>query len=264
VTWITFMMGWLAILGVPPFSGFWSKDKIIEAAFSVDTFAGSPAPWAGWLFGLVALVGAGVTAFYMSRLFFMTFHGTARWTTEEEGAPVHPHESGLLMTIPMVILAIGAIFIGGVLSIGDFFSTWLTPSIGPTIHGDPVMPIPVIMGATLLLVVIGAAVAWKHYGQQEVPTAVPAANGFVHAARNDLYQDTINDAIFVIPGSALVTVASTGDSAAIDGIVRGVAGATKGAGKFVSITQTGNARTYAFYTLGGVVLALVIILGFQL
>ena len=89
VTWLTFMMGWLAILGVPPFSGYWSKDKIIEAAFSAHTFGGSEATWIGWIYGTIALVGAGVTAFYMSRLFFMTFHGKARWTTEAEGSPVH-------------------------------------------------------------------------------------------------------------------------------------------------------------------------------
>ena len=76
VTWLTFACGWLAILGIPPFSGFFSKDKIIEAAFGATSFAGHEAVWAGWVFGIVTMVGAGITAFYMSRLFFMTFHGT--------------------------------------------------------------------------------------------------------------------------------------------------------------------------------------------
>ncbi len=264
VTWLTFMMGWLAILGVPPFSGFWSKDKIIEAAFSMDTFAGTPAPWAGWVFGGIALFGAGLTAFYMSRLFFMTFHGTARWTTEAEGAPVHPHESGPLMTIPMIILAVGAVFIGGLLSIGDFFSVWLTPSIGAAEHGHPVLPIPVIMAASLILVALGAALAWMKYGKGEVATAVPAGNALVHAARNDLFQDTINETLVVTPGTALVAMASGGDKRAVDGVVDGVAASAKGLGRLVSITQTGNARTYASYILGGVLLSLAVIIGFQL
>ena len=81
ITWVTFGLGWLAILGVFPFSGFWSKDKIIESAFIGEG-------WRPWVFGGTALIGAGVTAFYMSRLFFMTFHGKKRWSED-----VHPHES---------------------------------------------------------------------------------------------------------------------------------------------------------------------------
>ena len=88
ITWVTFGLGWLAIIGVPPFSGFWSKDKIIEAAFE-------GAGWQPWVFGIAALLGAGITAFYMTRLFFMTFHGERRWTDD-----VHPHESPLVMTVP--------------------------------------------------------------------------------------------------------------------------------------------------------------------
>ena len=93
ITWVTFGLGWLAIIGVPPFSGFWSKDKIIEAAFE-----GSG--WQPWVFGMTALLGAGITAFYMTRLFFMTFHGERRWTDD-----VHPHESPLIMTVPLMVLA---------------------------------------------------------------------------------------------------------------------------------------------------------------
>ena len=87
----------------PPFSGFWSKDKIIEAAFIGEG-------WRPWVFGGAALIGAGVTAFYMSRLFFMTFHGKKRWTED-----AHPHESPLVMTVPMMVLAVGSAFLGLVL-----------------------------------------------------------------------------------------------------------------------------------------------------
>ena len=247
VTWLTFMMGWLAILGVPPFSGYWSKDKIIEAAFSADSFGGNIALWAGWVYGPVAMIGAGVTAFYMSRLFFMTFHGKARWTTEAEGAPVHPHESGPLMTIPMIVLAVGAVLLGGALSVGDTFTDWLVPSIGHVMHGDPVLNEYVIQGATLALVILGAVIAWMKYGRDEVPTSVPAGNALTEAARRDL-----------------VTVATVGDASAIDGALNGLGAGSQLLGRIVGVTQNGLVRTYAAYILGGVILALAIVLGFRL
>lgn len=264
VTWATFAFGWLAILGVPPFSGFFSKDKIIEAAFASSTFGNAAAPWTGWVYGLVALIGAGITAFYMSRLFFMTFHGKARWTTEAEGAPVHPHESSPLMTVPMVILAVGAAVIGGLLSIGGAFTSWLTPAIGATEHAEPVLPVPVIQVATLVLVVAGAWLAWRRYGAAEVPTAVPAGNALTMAARDDLYQDRFNEAVFMAPGTALVEAATVGDRVVVDGAVTGVAVAAHRTGQAVAATQTGYVRTYASYILGGVLLALAIVLGFRL
>ena len=264
VTWLTFMMGWLAILGVPPFSGYWSKDKIIEAAFSAHTFGGSEATWIGWIYGTTALVGAGVTAFYMSRLFFMTFHGKARWTTEAEGSPVHPHESGALMTVPMIILAVGAVILGAALSIGNTFVNWLAPSIGHLEHGHPVMNEYVIQGATLALVIIGALIAWMKYGRDEVPTSVPAGNALTEAARRDLYQDTVNETLFMMPAKGLVTVATVGDASAIDGALNGLGAGSQLLGRLVGVTQNGLVRTYAAYILGGVILALVIVFGFWL
>lgn len=265
VTWLTFMMGWLAILGIPPFSGFWSKDKIIEAAFATSTFAGADAPWAGWVFGLVAMIGAGITAFYMSRLFFMTFHGKARWS-EQEGAPnyAHPHEGSPLMTIPMIILAIGAICIGGLLSIKGGFVEWLVPSIGHTEHAEPVLPVIAIQVLTIACVLVGAVLAYVMYAKREVPAAVPAGNALVEAARNDLWQDRINEGLYMAPGVALMKGVTAGDRNVIDGAVRGVSWLTTKAGEVVAKTQTGNARGYASYILGGVVLALAIVLGFRL
>ena len=264
VTWLTFMMGWLAILGVPPFSGYWSKDKIIEAAFSADSFGGTTALWAGWVYGPVALIGAGITAFYMSRLFFMTFHGKARWTTEAEGAPVHPHESGALMTVPMIILAIGAVVLGGALSVGNTFTEWLVPSIGHVTHNDPVLNEYVIQGATLALVILGAVIAWMKYGRDEVPTSVPAGNALTEAARRDLYQDTVNETLFMMPAKGLVTVATVGDASAIDGALNGLGAGSQLLGRLVGVTQNGLVRTYAAYILGDVILALVIVFGFWL
>ncbi len=133
ITWVTFGLGWLAILGVPPFSGFFSKDKIIEAAFIGEG-------WRPWVFGLTALIGAGITAFYMSRLFFMTFHGKMRWTDD-----VDPHESPLTMTVPMMVLAVGSAGLGLVLATVAPIGTWLEPVVGGGAHHDPVLPALVIM-----------------------------------------------------------------------------------------------------------------------
>src|ERR687885_1976912 len=117
ITALTFGAGWLAIIGFPFLSGFWSKDKIIETAFATGH------GWRPWVFGLAALIGAGITAFYMSRLYFMTFLGRRRWVQD-----VHPHESPSLMTVPMIVLAVGSVFLGGVLLIGNAFPNWLEPA----------------------------------------------------------------------------------------------------------------------------------------
>ena len=260
ITWITFMMGWLAILGVPPFSGFWSKDPIIEAAFAASNFGNIEASWPGWIFGTVALVGAGITAFYMSRLFFMTFHGKARWTKTMAGEPIQPHESSPLMTVPMIILAVGAVSLGGLLTINSTFVTWLEPVTGETVHAEPVLPVIAIQVLVLLVVIIGALYAWKKYGREEVSQAVPAAGALVHAARNDLYQDQLNEGLFMVPGQALMRGVTAADHSFVDGIVRGLAKLAAGTGRAVSKAQTGYVRSYAAYVSGGVLLALVVIL----
>ncbi|MGH3445593.1 MAG: NADH-quinone oxidoreductase subunit L, partial [Nocardioidaceae bacterium] len=114
VTFLTFAMGYLAIIGFPGFAGFWSKDPIIEAAFGNNVVA-----------GLAALIGAGVTAFYMTRVMLMTFVGKKRWAED-----VHPHESPKVMTIPLMVLgALSAV--GGVLIAGGWIIDFLTPVVGP-------------------------------------------------------------------------------------------------------------------------------------
>ena len=147
ITWITFGLGWLAIIGVPPFSGFWSKDKIIEAAYVGDG-------WQPWVFGTVALVGAGITAFYMTRLFFMTFHGERRWTDD-----VHPHESPLIMTVPLMVLAVGSALLGAVLGSTGAIQSWLEPVVGRAADETPVVPSAVLTILTLLLVAAGVGLA---------------------------------------------------------------------------------------------------------
>ena len=254
ITWATMGIGWLAILGVPPFSGFWSKDRIIEAAFTGEGVR-------PWILGGVALVGAGLTAFYMSRLFFMIFHGRARWTTEKdiEGA-VHPHESGWLMTAPLIILSVFSLGLGGLLSMDDAFVTWLEPVTGHAEHGEPVLPATTIMGATLALVLIGVLVAWLMYARRPVPTVVQTGTALVRAARRDMYQDAINEGLAMRPGQGLVIAAAASDRYVVDGAVEGLAKGAAGAGRLVRRTENGYVRSYAGYMLAGTVLALIAVL----
>jgi NADH-quinone oxidoreductase subunit L len=242
VTWVTFGLGWLAILGIPPFSGFFSKDKIIEAAFIGEG-------WQPWVFGLTALIGAGLTAFYMSRLFFMTFHGKARWTDEQ-----HPHESPAIMTAPMIVLAVGSAFLGLILATGDRFVTWLEPVTGSGEHGEPVLAEPVIMVATLLLVLLGAAYAWLKYGRADVPLTAPAASLATIAARNDLFQDSVNRAVFERPGTHLTRTLVYADAAVVDGAVNGTGGGVAKSGEALRKLQSGKVRSYALMMAAGLLI----------
>ena len=262
VTWITFMLGWLAILGVPPFSGFWSKDKIIEAAFVGDG-------WRPWVFGSVVLIGAGITAFYMSRLFFMTFHGEKRWNDGHSASPdaaisrapvQHPHESPRLMTVPMIVLAVGSVGLGGLLGIGGTFTSWLEPVTGHVEHGEPVLPIALIIPLTLALVAIGTALAWRQYAAAPVPVIAPAGSVLTRAARKDLHQDEVNDGLLVQPGKYLTRSLVYGDRQVIDGATGGLGTAMVRLGNVTRRLQTGYVRSYAAtMTIGLVALVAVVL-----
>jgi NADH-quinone oxidoreductase subunit L len=247
ITWLTCMAGWLAILGVPPFAGFWTKDKIIEAAFIGE----GPAPW---IFGTVTLIGAGITAFYMSRLFFMVFAGKARWVDD-----AHPHESSPLMTGPMVVLAVGSIALGWVLhAIG--FTRWLAPVTGAGEHGEPVLHVPVITAATLILVLAGAALAWWLYARRPVPVLPPPGGRLVRAARADFYQDSFNDELLVKPGGVAVKAVAVTDQHVVDGAVRGIAWVAVALGRGLRLIQNGYVRSYAAVMVAGVIVLVAIVL----
>lgn len=247
VTWVTFGLGWLAILGVPPFSGFHSKDRIIEAAFVGEG-------WQPWVFGGAALVGAGLTAFYMSRLFFMTFHGKARWNDEQ-----HPQESPKLMTVPMIILAVGSAFLGLILAMGDRFTSWLEPVTGSAEHAAPVLPVPLIIALTLILVVLGAGIAWLRFGRDDVPVEAPSGSLLTIAARNDFFQDSVNRAVLQRPGQHLTRTLVYADAVVIDGAINGQARGWAHLGEAVRRVQNGQVRSYAATILVGAVLLLAII-----
>ncbi len=255
ITYFTFMAGWLAILGIPPFAGFFSKDKIIEAAFvPVDG-----QPWRAWVFGTVALVGAGITAFYMSRLFFMTFEGQKRWSDRRDGSAQHPHESPALMTVPMVVLAIGSVGLGWLLSSVGFVG-WLEPSVGHAEHEEPVLAVPVLIALTLIAVALGLVLAWRRYAVSPVPVTPPLGTALTRAARVDLYQDTVNDALLVEPGQYLTRSLVYGDKAVVDGAVTGLGRTTVAVGDLVRRVQNGFARSYAATMVVGVVVLAFVVL----
>jgi NADH-quinone oxidoreductase subunit L len=242
VTWVTFGLGWLAIIGVPPFSGFWSKDKIIEAAFVGDG-------WRPWVFGGAALVGAGVTAFYMTRLFLMTFHGERRWTDD-----VHPHESPKVMTIPLMVLAIGSALLGLALGPTNGLVHWLEPVTGRHAEEDPVIAVPVLITLTLVLVVAGIVWAYAMYIRAPVPVTAPTGSVATRAARRDLYQDAINESLLMRPGQYLTRFLVFFDNRVVDGAVNGMAAILGGtSGRFRRV-QTGFVRSYALSMLGGAAL----------
>jgi NADH-quinone oxidoreductase subunit L len=245
ITWATFGLGWLAILGVPPFSGFWSKDKIIEAAFVGEG-------WRPWVFGGAALIGAGVTAFYMSRLFFMTFHGQKRWTDD-----VHPHESPRIMTVPMIVLAVGSAFLGLILGPTSILNNWLEPVVGSGESGhEPVIAVPVLMVLTLLLVAGGVGLAWMRYWRDPVPVVAPVGSLATRAARRDLYQDDVNEALLMRPGIHLTRSLVFFDGKGIDGAVGGLAAFIGGLSARTRRIQNGFVRSYAMTMLLGVVVLL--------
>jgi NADH-quinone oxidoreductase subunit L len=247
ITWATFGLGWLAILGVPPFAGFWSKDKIIEAAFIGEG-------WRPWVFGLVTMLGAGITAFYMSRLFFMTFHGEKRWPKK-----THPHESPNVMTYPMIVLAGGSALLGLVLA-WPFaqvspIQAWLGPAVGVHEGAEhhPVLPVPVITLLTLAVVAAGAYLAYTRYATRRVPTTAPAGSLLTQAARRDLYQDEVNEGLLMRPGIHLTRALVFFDGRGVDGAAGGLAALIGGLSARVRRVQTGMARSYALTMLLGVV-----------
>jgi NADH-quinone oxidoreductase subunit L len=245
ITFATFGLGYLAILGVPPFAGFYSKDKIIETAF----YAGGIK---GVLIGSVALFGAAITAFYMSRVMILTFAGKPRYDINHP-----PHESSFLMLLPMGILAIGSVTSGFLLSRGDALVHWLSPLFeAHEGHGKEILPPVVISLMALAVVIIGAAIAWFKYGRGTVADTAPTdVSIFTRIARRDLLQDDFNESVFMRPGQALTRLLVKTDDVVVDGTVRGVAAAALATGGSLRSTQTGFVRSYAaLIVIGAVVL----------
>ena len=234
ITFVTFGLGYLAILGVPPFAGFYSKDMIIETAFNSGGIKGI-------ILGSVTLLGAGITAFYMTRVMILTFTGTSRWDEE-----AHPHESPWLMWLPMAILAVGSVTSGYLLSNNDALVNWLSPLFESHEEHHELLPPIVVSALALTMVAIGVAVAFMKYSRNEVEAVAPTdVSIFTTIARQDLMQDRFNEAVFMRPGQVLTDVLVKTDETVIDGAVRGVGRAALGSGASLRGLQNGFVRSYA-------------------
>jgi len=266
VTFVTFGLGYLAIIGFPGLSGFWSKDKIIEAAFAKGGTE-------GWILGGVALLGAAITAYYMTRMMLLTFFGEKRWgSTPSPAAPgvepvaetahgseapgAHsvpdPHESPKSMTIPMIVLAFGSVFAGGLFSLNSSFVHWLEPVTGHS-HGDSPLSAAAVTSATVVVLLTGVLVAWLQYGRRPVPVVAPRGSLLTRAARRDLLQDDFNHVALVAPGQYLTRGLVYVDAKAVDGAVNGTAAAFGGLSGRMRKVQNGFVRSYAVSMFGGAV-----------
>jgi NADH-quinone oxidoreductase subunit L len=243
ITFVTFAFGYLAIIGVPPFSGFFSKDKIIEAALGQNI----------WL-GIAAMVGAGITAFYMTRVMLMTFFGEKRWDPD-----AHPHESGGSMTVPMIVLSLGCIAPGIILYSGSRLVEWLAPVVGPEEEHDLALSATAVSLIVLGIVVVGAAIAYAMYARRPVPVEAPVGSVLTRAARNDFYQDTLNESLFMRPGQYLTRFLVFFDNRVVDGMVNGTAALIGGSSARLRRVQTGFVRSYALAMLLGALLVVAVL-----
>jgi NADH-quinone oxidoreductase subunit L len=251
ITFATFGLGYLAIIGVPPLAGFFSKDAIIETAFNAGGIKGI-------VLGGAALLGAGITAFYMSRVMLMTFFGDRRWADD-----VHPHEAPAVMTWPMMLLAVGSVAAGGLLAVGGTLTHWLEPVVGAH-EAEHVIPAWVITALALSVIAAGIAVAYRMYAARPVPVEVPAGSALTVAARRDLYGDAVNEQVFMRSGQVLTKTLIEVDDKGVDGAATGLATLVGRISDGLRQLQTGFARSYALSMLAGAALVVAAILAVRL
>ncbi len=250
ITFAVFVCGYLAIIGFPLATGFWTKDKIIEAAFDKGGTS-------GWVLGICALLGAGLTAAYMTRALVMTFFGERRWEDD-----VHPHEAPKAMTIPMIVLGVLALVGGYLLIFGGGVQHWLTPSVGPGIEEGVHTVNPTVLSVlTLVVIALGAFGAYAGVGRSKVPIEAPVAvTPLTRATRRNLYADAFNEAVLMKPGQWLSRALVYFDNRGVDGAVTGLAAGMGGTSSRLRRMQTGFVRSYALSMLGGTVAVIAVLL----
>jgi NADH-quinone oxidoreductase subunit L len=250
VTFFTFACGYLAIIGFPGATGFWTKDKIIEAAFDKGG-AG------GYTLGIVALLGAGLTAFYMTRALVMTFFGKRRWEDD-----VHPHEAPMTMKVPMVVLGLLALVGGYLLVFGGKVQYWLAPAVGAPKEAGVHTVDPVVLSIlTLVVIALGVAGGYVAFGRKPVPVTAPVGVSPVTTlARRNLFADAFNEAVLMRPGQWLTRALVFFDNRGVDGAVTGMAAGMGGGSARLRKMQTGFVRSYALSMLGGTVAIVAVLL----
>ena len=268
ITFVTFGLGYLSLIGFPFMSGYFSKDEIIAAAFDQPG-------WQGWVFGWAATLAAGLTAFYMTRLMLMTFFGEKRWEnlrapstldpasgSSADGEAYHPHESPVTMTVPMIVLAFGSVFAGFLLHNNEVLVDWLIPSLGE-LEELPANVVPhwltpwLVVGFSALGVLIAYLTVGRHRTPVERPEPVSLP---VRAARRDLYANAINETLIARPGTWLSRALVYVDNRGVDGLVNGTAAMLGGSSGRLRRLQTGFVRSYALSMLGASVLVIAALL----
>jgi len=250
ITYGVMLCGALALAGIPPFSGYFSKDAILDAAFSAGTSMG----YYGWACGVFT---AGLTAFYIFRLFFLTFHGTSRVAAE---TAAHVHESPVVMLAPLVVLAAGALLTGILLApwfVGAHFAAFWGASIAVLPGGVMANldhPDFLAEWSPLAAGVLGLAVAWVFYIRSPaLPAALAARFQWLYLfLLNKWYFDEVYDALLVKPARQLAALIwHVGDEQMIDGVPNGLAHLTGDASSQTVKLQTGSIALYAFIMLIG-------------
>ncbi len=253
ITYLTMLMGTIAIAGIPPFSGFFSKDEILAGAF-----AASPVLWG------LGFIGALMTAFYMFRMLFMTFSGTFRGTQEQMH---HLHESPKSMTTPLIVLAILSV-IGGIINLPAVLggNHWLEDFLAPVFsEGKAIMPSThhlehsteyLLMGVSVVGVLIMVALAFNKYvKRQQLPEEGEGTRGFLgNLSYHKFYVDELYDSLIVRPINWLSAFfGNVVDQRGIDGVVNGAGKATFDTGKVLRLLQNGNVGFYLLMMVIGVI-----------
>jgi NADH-quinone oxidoreductase subunit L len=250
ITSVTFIIGWLAIAGIPPFAGFWSKDDILLAAYHK-----SPALWA------IGLVTALLTAYYMTRQVYLVFFGKSRFHADDEGHAPEPHESPWVMTVPLVVLAIASVF-GGALNLPfsadtEFLHHFLHPVFGDalaeyTSSGALKATLAAVATAGAIIGVLYSRSQWST--RSENPALEPALLANAYNA------DDVVNTLVVTPSRALADAALAVDTQVVDGAVNGVGTLVVEGGARLRTLQTGYVRGYALMVAGGTALLLAYVL----
>jgi NADH-quinone oxidoreductase subunit L len=258
ITAVTFMIGWLAIAGIPPFSGFWSKDEILLFAW-----ADNKALWA------IGLVTALLTAYYMSRQVFLVFFGEPRFEQEGEHA-VHPHESPWTMWVPLVVLT-GAAIVAGALNLPladdlKFLEEWLHPVLefvspdGTLVPTEAHIDVSSAVKVALAFVAVGVGVLGILYAAQVFLRRKAKAIEPEVLAHGWYYDESIT-AFMGGPGRAGFDAVAEVDAQVVDGAVNGVGALVRTAGAKLRGVQTGYVRNYALGIAVGAVILVGLLLG---
>ncbi|MEI8050436.1 MAG: NADH-quinone oxidoreductase subunit L [Actinomycetes bacterium] len=252
-TFITFLIGWLSIAGVPPFASFWSKGDVLD-----NVYRRYPALW------VLGLVTALLTAYYMSRLFYLTFTGKARFSeVAPDGRPAikTPHESPWTMRIPLVVLAVCTLGIGAI-DLPWMHSVNLNHFLEPVFESRLYEPhesnalLVLLAAVDAVVAIIGVLVAWFLWRRT---TERPALERSFF--KNVWYWDAFYDTILGRPAQSFATFChDVVDRKVIDGAVNGIAGVAVRGSRVLRRVQTGQVRQYALILLAGVVALLVFVL----